>query len=102
VPKWDGERVVSEASTYGSKYSSGTPSLGGWGDPGPSVVPGSVGGGSALRSGAANSGLQQVYGPGGEGLQGSLAEMRSRKEGVDDDAKSFESLSSRGGVGKAR
>lgn len=105
-------RIVS-AGTYGSKYSSGVSSLGGWGDPGPDLGSGSVSQGSSLRGEVGSISSEQVYGQGsGSIIKGSLAEMSPTGEGnMEWDMRrardnmspvSVESkASSRGGVGKA-
>jgi hypothetical protein len=96
-------RVMSN-DTYGSKYSSGISSLGGWGDPGPDLGPGS--GNSSLRGNASSSGGSADFSAnGGQGTYGGgwsrQQELASQGDGNVSPV-SFESkASSRGGVGKA-
>jgi hypothetical protein len=105
-------RIISTTGTYTSKYSSGASSIGGWGEPGPDLGPGS--GSSSMRGNASSNGGsgdfsgKGIYGT--DGLQGSLAEI-GKGEGTTWDAVrkkdnvspvSVESkVSSKNGVGKA-
>jgi hypothetical protein len=101
-------RIVSNTS-FASKYSSGVSSLGEWGDPGPDL-----GGNSSSRGNPSSNGSYEfsakpakgVYGEGGGGINGSLAEigMAYDQRRAQDNVSplSFESkASSKGGVGKA-
>lgn len=112
-----GTRVVSGAAqarqsngTYESKYSSGVSSLGGWGDPGPDLGPGSIS--SSLRGNASSNGGSGDFsanngagtGNGGMGMYDSKGfyDPRSAAEKRGDGSVSPVSMgSSKNGVGKA-
>lgn len=95
IPSISTSRVMS-SETYGSKYSSGVESLGGWGDPGPDLGPGS--GSSSLRGNAGSEG-----GSAGFSAQQSWSRQDLGRRGDGSVSPvSFESKASSGnGVGKA-
>ncbi|RDL32509.1 uncharacterized protein BP5553_08965 [Venustampulla echinocandica] len=101
------QRVQSNA-TYGSKYSSGAPSLVGWGDPGPDLGPGSTN--SSMRGNASSSGGSADFsanggaGTGGHGRLGLDAQGERARQLADGNVSpiSLENGAGNGGlVGKA-
>ncbi|KAF4637932.1 hypothetical protein G7Y89_g161 [Cudoniella acicularis] len=87
------QRIQSNA-TYESKYSSGVSSLGGWGDPGPDLGPGSQS--SSMRGNASSSG-----GSGDFSTNGGAGIYREQGDGNVSPISFSSGISSKGGVGKA-